>query len=96
MKLGRIGLRAKARGRAEEALKVLQLALAQGPLTAYAVAKHALDMPLALGYSCAGEVIGVGSDVDHVRVGDLVPAHVLASLVREAEAVPGGDEVSRA
>ncbi|TLY52640.1 MAG: zinc-binding dehydrogenase, partial [Gammaproteobacteria bacterium] len=72
VKLGRMGLLAKAKARPEQALKVLQLARTQGPLTAYAVAQHALDMPLALGYSCAGEVIGVGSGVDHLRIGDLV------------------------
>ena len=72
VKLGRMGLLAKARARPEQAMKVLQLARTQGPFEAYSVAQNALDMPLALGYSCAGEVIGVGSGVDHVRVGDLV------------------------
>jgi len=72
VKLGRMDLLAKARARPEQAMKVLQLARTQGPMTAYAVAQRALDMPIALGYSCAGEVVGVGSGVDHVRVGDLV------------------------
>jgi len=72
VKLGRMDLLAKAKARPEQALKVLQLARTQGVLTAYNVAQHALDMPLALGYSCAGEVIDVGSGVDHVHVGDLV------------------------
>ena len=72
LKLGRMGLLAKARARPEQALKVWQLARTQGPFTAYAVAQHALDMPLALGYSCAGQVIGVGLGVNNVRVGDLV------------------------
>jgi predicted dehydrogenase/threonine dehydrogenase-like Zn-dependent dehydrogenase len=72
VKLGRMGLLAKARARPEQAMKVIQLARAQGPLTAYAIAKRALETPIVLGYSCAGEVIAVGKGVDHVRVGDMV------------------------
>jgi predicted dehydrogenase/threonine dehydrogenase-like Zn-dependent dehydrogenase len=72
VKLGRMGLLAKAKARPEQAMKVWQLARTQGPLAAYAVAQNALDMPLALGYSCSGEVIAIGQGVDHVRVGDLV------------------------
>jgi len=72
VKLGRMGLLAKARARPEQAMKVLQLARAQGPLTAYAVARRALETPIVLGYSCAGEVMAVGKGVDHVRVGDIV------------------------
>jgi predicted dehydrogenase/threonine dehydrogenase-like Zn-dependent dehydrogenase len=72
VKLGRMGLLAKARARPEQAMKVIQLARAQGPLTAYAVARRALETPIVLGYSCVGEVIAVGDGVDHVRVGDIV------------------------
>ena len=72
VKLGKMGLLAKARARPEQAMKVLQLARAQGPLTAYAIARRALETPIVLGYSCAGEVAAVGSGVTHVRVGDLV------------------------
>jgi predicted dehydrogenase/threonine dehydrogenase-like Zn-dependent dehydrogenase len=72
VKLGRMGLLAKARARPEQAMKVIQLARAQGPFTAYAVAQRALETPVVLGYSCAGEVIAVGKGVDHVRVGDIV------------------------
>jgi predicted dehydrogenase/threonine dehydrogenase-like Zn-dependent dehydrogenase len=72
VKLGRMGLLAKARARPEQAMKVIQLARAQGPFTAYAVAQRALETPIVLGYSCAGEVVAVGKGVDHVRVGDVV------------------------
>src|SRR5215469_10462772 len=54
VKLGRMGLLAKARARPEQAMKVIQLARAQGPLAAYAVAQRALETPIVLGYSCAG------------------------------------------
>lgn len=72
VKLGKMGLIAKARARPEDAMKVIQLARTQGPLTAYTIARRALETPLTLGYSSAGEVIGVGDGVDHVRVGDRV------------------------
>lgn len=72
VKLGRMGLLAKARARPEQAMKVIQLARAQGPLTAYAVARRALETPIVLGYSSVGEVIAVGGGVDYVRVGDVV------------------------
>lgn len=72
VKLGRMGLLAKAKARPEQAMKVIQLARAQGPLTAYAVARRALETPVVLGYSCAGEVIDVGAGVTHVKIGDLV------------------------
>jgi predicted dehydrogenase/threonine dehydrogenase-like Zn-dependent dehydrogenase len=71
-KLGRMGLLAKARARPEQAMKVFQLARTQGPLTAYAIARRALETPIVLGYSCAGEVIGVGKGVSDLGVGDLV------------------------
>jgi predicted dehydrogenase/threonine dehydrogenase-like Zn-dependent dehydrogenase len=72
VKLGRMGLLAKARARPEQAMKVIQLARTQGPLTAYAVARRALETPIVLGYSCVGEVIAVGKGVDQVRVRDTV------------------------
>jgi len=49
VKLGQMNLVQKALARPEQALKVLQVARAQGPLTAYQVAQRALDMPVALG-----------------------------------------------
>ena len=71
-KLGRMNLIAKAKARPEQAMKVFQLARTQGPLTAYAVARRALETPIVLGYSCAGEVIAAGKGVSELRVGDLV------------------------
>src|SRR5689334_6609509 len=68
VKLGKMGLLAKARARPEQAMKVIQLARTQGPLTAYTIARRALETPIALGYSSAGEVIAVGNGVTHVAV----------------------------
>ncbi len=62
LQLGRMNPLGKARARPEQAMKLVELARAQGPWTAYQVAQRALDMPVALGYSCSGviEVMGVG------------------------------------
>jgi predicted dehydrogenase/threonine dehydrogenase-like Zn-dependent dehydrogenase len=105
VKLGRMGLLAKARARPEQAMKVIQLARAQGPFTAYAVAQRALETPIVLGYSCAGEVIAVGKGVDHVRVGDIVAcagqgyashAEVVCVPKRLCVPVPAGLDADRA
>jgi predicted dehydrogenase/threonine dehydrogenase-like Zn-dependent dehydrogenase len=105
VKLGRMGLLAKARARPEQAMKVIQLARAQGPLTAYAVARRALETPIVLGYSSVGEVIAVGDGVDHVRAGDIVAcagqgyashAEVVCVPKRLCVPVPAGLNVDQA
>lgn len=72
LKLGRMNPVDKARARPEQAMKLIELARAQGPLTAYKVAQRALDMPIALGYSCAGVVESVGPECEGLRPGQLV------------------------
>lgn len=72
VKLGKMTLLGKARARPEQARKVLQLASTEGPLTAYRTAMRALEMPMVLGYCCAGEVVEVGAGVNDLRPGDLV------------------------
>ena len=72
VKLGKMSLFGKARARPEQVRKVLQVAKTQGVLTAYNAAQRALEMPIVLGYCCAGEVIEVGADVSGINVGDRV------------------------
>lgn len=72
LQLGRMNPLGKARARPEQALKLVELARNQGPLTAYRVAQRALDMPVALGYSCAGIVEAIGDDCQGLCVGQRV------------------------
>jgi predicted dehydrogenase/threonine dehydrogenase-like Zn-dependent dehydrogenase len=72
VKLGQMSLLGKARARPEQVRKVLQVVRTEGWLTAYQAAMRSLDMPVALGYCCAGQVIKVGSGVNDIRVGDQV------------------------
>jgi predicted dehydrogenase len=72
VKLGQMGLLAKARARPEQARKLVALARSQGLLTAYQVAQRALDMPMVLGYSSSGQVIEAGAGIDDLTPGDLV------------------------
>lgn len=72
VKLGRMNPLDKVRARPEQALKLLELARSQGPLTAYQVAQRALDMPVALGYSCAGVIESLGDGCQGLSVGQRV------------------------
>lgn len=72
VKLGKMGLLGKARARPEQAMKVIQVARTQGVLTAYNAARRSLEMPIVLGYCCAGEVVELGDGVTDYKVGDRV------------------------
>ena len=72
VKLGKMSLLGKARARPEQVKKVIQVARNEGIMTAYNAAMRSLDMPLPLGYCCAGEVIDVGEGVSDLQVGDMV------------------------
>lgn len=62
----------KALARPDLTKKVLDFAKSEGLLEAYKQAMSRLDSPEPLGYSCAGEVIEIGEDIDEFRVGDRV------------------------
>lgn len=72
VKLGQMSLLGKARARPEQVRKVLQVVRADGLLTAYQAAMRSLDMPVALGYSCAGQVLDTGPGVTDIAAGHLV------------------------
>src|SRR6516225_7572949 len=68
-KKGPIG---KAKDRPDLFRKVLNKAQQDGLWNTYKVVKNLLASPIPLGYSCAGEVVGVGEDAPEFQVGDRV------------------------
>lgn len=72
VKLARRSLLGKAQERPDLVRKVIDVAKRDGILTAYQASMRSLDTPLPLGYSCAGTIIGVGSEVTDVELGDRV------------------------
>ena len=66
------GLIGKALERPEMARKVIDKALKDGLAETAQMVFQRLDTPVALGYSCAGYVVGVGSGVNGFAVGDRV------------------------
>ncbi|MBT8123762.1 MAG: zinc-binding alcohol dehydrogenase, partial [Gammaproteobacteria bacterium] len=86
VKLGKMSYIGKAKARPEQVQKVIKVVRTQGLLTAYRAVDRSLDIPIALGYSCAGEVIKVGADITDLSVGDTV-ACAGAGLANHAEIV---------
>ncbi len=72
VELGRASMLGKARARPEQVRKVIRSIQTEGLLTTYQFVRNTLDMPNPLGYCSAGEVIGVGAEVDDLHVGDRV------------------------
>jgi predicted dehydrogenase/threonine dehydrogenase-like Zn-dependent dehydrogenase len=68
----RKGYIAKARSRQKEVKQVIDMIKLNGIKNTYDLVMNKLDTPSALGYSCAGEVIGVGENVTNFKVGDHV------------------------
>lgn len=68
----RKSLLGKAKERPKQAKQVIDTVISQGPVQAYHAVKKKLDGLSPLGYSCAGEVVEVGSDVVGFKEGDLV------------------------
>jgi predicted dehydrogenase/threonine dehydrogenase-like Zn-dependent dehydrogenase len=62
----------KAKDRPDLVRKVLNKARQEGYWSTYQVVRNLISTPIPLGYSCAGEVIEVGSEVHEFRVGDRV------------------------
>ncbi len=68
----RKGYIAKAKSRQKEVKMVIDSIKSEGFKKTYDVVMNKLEAPSPLGYSCAGEVIAVGSNVGDIEVGDFV------------------------
>lgn len=84
----RKGMLAKARARREDLDKVIRLARRQGWIETYKTVMRRLEAPVPLGYSCAGEVIGLGDGVTRFRIGDRVACAGSTANHAEVIAVP--------
>lgn len=72
VEFGKQNLLRKARSRPDLVRQVLNKARTDGALTTYRAAMQRLEEGLALGYSCAGVIAGVGEGVEEFQQGDRV------------------------
>jgi NADPH:quinone reductase-like Zn-dependent oxidoreductase len=78
----------KAKERPQQVKQVLDVLVQQGPVQTYRAVMKKLDAWSPLGYSCAGEVIGVATDVSEFSTGDFVACGGLTAAHAEVVAVP--------
>ena len=88
VKAARKNLVGKAKERPQHMKQVIDTLKTQGPVQTYRAVMKKLDALSPLGYSCAGEVIGVGPDVTEFVVGDLAACGGLTASHAEIVAVP--------
>lgn len=69
VKLGKLGYLGKARARPEQVKKVLQSLRTEGILTTFSAVTRTLDVPIPLGYSCAGIVEKTWGDSCDISLG---------------------------
>ena len=72
VRLGKMNLLQKARARPEQVGKVLNVVRNDGVLAAYNAVTRTLEMPIPLGYCCAGTVLEVGAGVTDLEPGQAV------------------------
>lgn len=72
IELSKKSLVQKAKERPDYVQKFFMLLKTKGIFAAWRVAQSKLDTDIALGYSSAGEVVGIGDGVEGFRVGDMV------------------------
>ena len=72
VKAARKGYIGKAKERPQQVKQVVDALKTQGPVQTYRAVMKKLDSYSPLGYSCAGEVIGIPSDTTGYAIGDLV------------------------
>lgn len=88
VRAARSSLIEKAKARPQQARQVMDVIRSQGLTQAYRAVMKKLDAYSALGYSCAGEVVGVGEGVTEFSVGDRVACGGLSASHAEIIAAP--------
>lgn len=88
VKDARLSMIGKARARKDEVKKVIDAARTFGIKDTYRMVMNRLDAPSALGYSCAGVVIAVASDVSEFKIGDRVACGGSSANHAEVIALP--------
>lgn len=88
VKDARKGYIGKAMSRKDEVKKVIATAKKIGIAETVKIVRGKLEAPGPLGYSCAGEVIGIASDVTELKVGDLVACGGNTASHAEVVAIP--------
>ena len=94
----------KARARQKEVQQVIESVIDQGLTKTYKRVMNKLDAPSSLGYSCAGEVIDVGTGITEFQIGDLVAcgggdaahAEVVSVPTNLCAKIPDGVDVKHA
>jgi len=72
VRAARKSLIGKAKERPQQVKQVIDTLIQQGPVQTYRAVTKKLEAYSPLGYSCTGEVIEVGEDVDEFKKGDFV------------------------
>jgi threonine dehydrogenase-like Zn-dependent dehydrogenase len=88
VKAARKGYIGKARERPQQVKQAIDILKTQGPTQTYRSVMKKLVAYSSLGYSCAGEVINVASDVSGFSVGELVACGGLTASHSEMVSVP--------
>ncbi len=88
VKAARKGYIGKAKERPQQVKQVIETLKAQGPVQTYRAVMKKLDAYSPLGYSCAGKVVEVASDVTGFSAGDLVACGGLTACHAEIISVP--------
>lgn len=73
----------KARARQKEVRKVIASVKTAGFKKTYDMVMDRLESPSTLGYSCAGEIIGLGEEIQDLRIGEMVACGVKALIMQK-------------
>lgn len=88
VKDARKGYISKALSRQKEVKQAIQMIKSEGFKKTYNIVMNKLNAPSTLGYSCAGEVIAVGSQVRDINVGDHIACGGKGAVHAEVVSVP--------